>query len=69
MMKSVYYHDKILVIYSSMKELNLRSLVGWRYIDHLVLSYLQGLTKKKVALCWLRISSLIPLQGEFHRDR
>jgi len=46
MMKSVYYH-KILVIYSSMKELdNLRSLVGWRYIDHLVLSDLQGLTNK-----------------------
>ena len=47
MMKSVYYH-KILVIYSSMKELDiLRSLVGYRYIDHLVLSDLQGLTNKR----------------------
>jgi hypothetical protein len=45
-MKSVYYH-KILVIYSSIKELdNLRSLVGKRYIDHLFLSDLQGLTNK-----------------------
>ncbi len=26
---------------------NLRSLVGWRYIDHLILSYLQGPTNER----------------------